>query len=69
MSIKEFASAETIPAEYKKIGNVTANGSTVDEVTAELAKAAEAKGGDAFKVIGVSGNNKLHGDAIVYKKD
>ncbi|HHS7556363.1 TPA: DUF1471 domain-containing protein [Salmonella enterica] len=69
MSIKEFSSAETIPANYKKIGNVTATGSTVDDVTAKLAAAAEKEGGDAFKVIGISGNNLQHGSAIVYKAE
>lgn len=69
MSIKEFASAETIPSNYKKIGNVSATGSTVDDVTAALAKKAEEAGGDAFQVIGISGNNAQHGSAIVYKAE
>lgn len=69
MSIKEIASAEEIPANYKKIGNVTATGSTVDDVTAKLAAEAEKLGGDAFKVIGISGNNQQHGSAIVYKAE
>ena len=69
MAIKEFSSAEHIPEEFKKIGNVSAFGGTVDDVTAKLAVEAEKIGGEAFKVIGISGNNKLHGNAIVYKKD
>ena len=69
MSIKEFSSAEHIPEEFKKIGNVSTFGDTVDHVTGKLAAEAEKIGGDAFKVIGISGNNKLHGNAIVYKKD
>ncbi|AFQ96639.1 hypothetical protein G173_gp094 [Erwinia phage phiEaH2] len=69
MSIKEIASNEDVPANYKKIGNVTATGSTVDDVTAKLAVEAEKAGGDAFKVIGISGNNQQHGSAIVYKAE
>ena len=67
--IKEFASNETIPAEYKEAGSVSVSGLlTVTEVTEALAKKAEGEGADAFKVIAVTGNNKLHGDAKIYKK-
>lgn len=69
MSIKEFASAESIPENFKEIGHVTATGSTVDDVTGKLAEKAEADGGDAFKVIGIGGNNQLHGNAVVYKAE
>lgn len=68
MSIKEIASNEEVPAEYHDAGRVTVSGLlTVEDVTAELGKKAEAEGGVAFKVIAVTGNNKMHGDAIVYK--
>lgn len=66
MSIKEIASADAIPENFKEIGHVSATGSTVDDVTASLAEKAVAMGGVAFKVVAVGGNNQLHGNAIVY---
>jgi hypothetical protein len=66
--MKEFQSAETIGSEYEEIGHVSVSGlTTLDEVTEALAKKAEEKGADAFKVISAGGNNQQHGSAIIYK--
>lgn len=66
--MREFTSAEAIPENFKKIGDVSTSGhDTLDDVTAALSAKAAKLGGDAFKVISAGGQNKMFGNAIVYK--
>lgn len=52
----------------QKIGVVSAsNALTLDELVNQLAEKADRQGASSFKVLSTTGNNKMHGDAEIYK--
>ncbi|PLR37954.1 hypothetical protein CYR55_09560 [Chimaeribacter californicus] len=52
----------------EKLGVVTASGATdLSTVEAQLAAKAQQAGASSYRIIAVSGNNKLHGTAELYK--
>ncbi|GAA3595575.1 DUF1471 domain-containing protein [Gibbsiella greigii] len=55
------------PANAQKIGVVTATGATdLTSLENQLSAQADKAGAKAFQVIDTTGNNKLHGTAIIY---
>ena len=63
-------SAEMVshPAGKTKIGVVSAAGATtLDELATKLSDQADKQGATAFKIIAASGDNQMHGNAIIYK--
>lgn len=51
-----------------EIGVVSAgNASTLSSLEAKLAAQADAQGASGYRIIAASGNNLLHGTAIIYK--
>lgn len=67
--MQQFAKG-SVPAGYSEIGHVSVSGqATLNDVEKALeAKAAEL-GGDAIIITAAGGDNKMHGNAIVYKAD
>ncbi|ANZ50364.1 hypothetical protein PHOBOS_174 [Erwinia phage vB_EamM_Phobos] len=67
--MQQFAKG-SVPAGYSEIGKVSVSGqATLNDAEKALeAKAAEL-GGDAIVIIAVGGDNKLFGNAVVYKQD
>ena len=52
----------------EKLGVVTASGATdLSTVEAQLAEKAQQAGASSYRIISVTGNNKLHGTAELYK--
>lgn len=52
----------------QRIGVVSvSNALTLDELVNKLAEKADQQGASAFRVLATTGNNKLHGDAEIYK--
>lgn len=52
----------------QRIGVVSvSNALTLDELVNQLAEKADRQGASAFRVLATTGNNKLHGDAEIYK--
>ncbi|KDE37905.1 hypothetical protein AW40_05015 [Kosakonia radicincitans UMEnt01/12] len=52
----------------QRIGVVSvSNALTLDELVNQLAEKADRQGASAFRVLSTTGNNKLHGDAEIYK--
>ncbi len=52
----------------EKIGVVSAgNAYTLDDLSNELSRKADAQGASAYKILSTSGHNRLHGVAEIYK--
>lgn len=52
----------------EKLGVVSAsNAYTLDELTSALSRKADEQGATSFKILSTTGNNKLHGDAEIYR--
>lgn len=52
----------------EKMGVVSAsNAYTLDELSNALSRKADEKGATSFKILSVTGNNRLHGVAEIYK--
>jgi len=67
-NVKVFQSGEEVGPEYQEIGHVSVSGqATVDDATNALVKEAEEKGADALKITAVGGDNKLHGNGVIYQ--
>lgn len=55
------------PVELQKSGVITVNGaSSLTSLENKLAAKAEEAGAKSFQIISTTGNNKLHGTAIIY---
>lgn len=66
--MKQFAQKDDA-ADFEEIGTVQVSGlATLHDVEEALAKKAEEKGGDAFYITAAGGDNKMFGNAIVYKQ-
>lgn len=51
-----------------KMGVVSAgNAYTLEELSEELSRKADDKGAGSYKILSVTGNNRLHGVAVIYK--
>lgn len=50
-----------------EIGTVTATGNTLDGLESTFAAKAAAAGATSYKIIEASGQNRMHGTAILYK--
>lgn len=52
----------------EKIGVISAQGAlSLDGLTQQLSAKADEEGASSFKITSVTGNNKLHGTAEIYK--
>ncbi|MEA9391341.1 YdgH/BhsA/McbA-like domain containing protein [Acerihabitans sp. TG2] len=70
VSFAGFAAQEvnSRPAGEHRIGVVSsATTSTLDDLQSQLAAKADATGATSYRIIGVSGNDTLHGSAELYK--
>ncbi|HBK4609152.1 DUF1471 domain-containing protein [Serratia plymuthica] len=70
MSFSVFAADQvnSAPVNKEKVGVVSAsNAGTLSTLEAQLKEKAEAAGAEAFLITSVSGSNKLHGTAVIYK--
>lgn len=66
MTQKDF---EKVKTQYVEVGEVsTSNGTSVSDAKADLSKKAEKLGGDIYVMKTGRTNNKVHGNAMVYKK-
>ncbi|WNN42419.1 MULTISPECIES: multiple stress resistance protein BhsA [Winslowiella] len=55
------------PVDQQKIGVVSASGSSdLSSLESQLAEKAEAAGAKSFRITSTSGQNKLHGTAVIY---
>jgi uncharacterized protein YbjQ (UPF0145 family) len=63
------ADFEKVESEYTKIGTVsTSNKTSQSGALEDLSKKADKKGGDVIVLTSGNTNNKIHGNADVYKK-
>lgn len=64
-----MASQEINHSEGKeKMGVISVSDAyTMDDLVSELARKADQKGATSFKVLSVTGSNKVHGTAEIYK--
>ena len=73
LSSLSFASVAAVevqstPAGQQAVGSIAANaGSNLDSLQQELAQKAEATGAKSFRITSVTGQNNLHGTAVIYK--
>lgn len=66
--MKQFAQKDDAEG-FEEIGTVQVSGlATLNDVEVALAEKAEEKGGDAFYITAAGGDNKMFGNAIVYKQ-
>ncbi|MBP2171493.1 multiple stress resistance protein BhsA [Erwinia toletana] len=55
------------PADQQKVGVVSATGSSnLTSLESQLSAKAEAAGAKSFRITSTSGQNKLHGTAVIY---
>ncbi len=55
-------------AQLEPVGVITANGATsLSSLKAQLAEKANAAGAKAFTITSTTGNNLMHGSAVIYK--
>ncbi|QKJ87200.1 hypothetical protein PMPD1_2255 [Paramixta manurensis] len=69
VSFAGFAAQEVnfAPADQQKIGVISATGSTnLTSLENQLAEKAEAAGAKSYRITSTSGNNNLHGTAVIY---
>ena len=56
------------PLNQQKIGTISAQGgSSLDSIEAQLNAKAEAAGAKSFRITSTTGQNKLHGTAVIYQ--
>ncbi|EFB5188729.1 DUF1471 domain-containing protein [Escherichia albertii] len=70
ISVNTASAAEEIRhADSKeKIGVVSANNAlTLDELSNALSRKADEQGATSYKILSITGNNRLHGSAEIYK--
>ncbi|WP_192459075.1 multiple stress resistance protein BhsA [Musicola keenii] len=67
LSFASFAATEVQAPQGQEIGSVSANASTLDGLSARLAAKAEQAGAKSFQIVSVSGDDTLHGNAVLYK--
>ncbi|BDH46262.1 multiple stress resistance protein BhsA [Salmonella enterica subsp. enterica serovar Choleraesuis] len=59
---------QSAPADQQKIGTISAEGGlNLSSVEKSLAAKAEAMGAESYRITSVSGTNRLHGTAVIYK--
>ncbi|RLM19654.1 hypothetical protein BIY29_16570 [Brenneria alni] len=64
-SAADYISAQQAK-QLDKVGVVSATAKDLDSLQAQLAEKAEKAGAKAFTVTSASGNNLLHGTAVIY---
>ncbi|AFJ47687.1 multiple stress resistance protein BhsA [Shimwellia blattae] len=70
LSFGAFAAQQVdhAPANSQKIGVVSASGATnLDQLQSELAAKAAKAGASSYEITSASGNNLMHGTAVIYK--
>lgn len=70
LSFGAFAAqqVENAPLNSQKIGVVSASGATnLDQLQSELAAKAAEAGASSYQITSASGNNLMHGTAVIYK--
>jgi len=73
LSSLSFASVAAVqvqasPAGQQEIGTVAATaGSNLSSLENQLAQKAEASGASSYRITSVTGSDKLHGTAVLYK--
>jgi len=59
---------QTPPQNLHRVGSVTVSAmTTLSEVEKGIAQQAKAKNASHYRIISVSGNNKLHASAVIYR--
>ena len=69
-SIRSFAAQQVNhpSADMHKIGVISAaNSTTLSGLESKLSQQAKEAGASSYRIISVTGNNKLHADAEIYK--
>jgi multiple stress resistance protein BhsA len=70
LSFASFAAQEVInaPLEQQRIGVISATGSSnLTSLEQQLSAKASDAGAKTFRITSTSGNNNLHGTAVIYK--
>ena len=70
LSFASFAAVEvqSAPAGQQEIGSIAATaGTNLSSVEHQLAQKAQASGATSFRITSVTGSDKLHGTAVLYK--
>ncbi|MBT9432488.1 DUF1471 domain-containing protein [Candidatus Sodalis endolongispinus] len=74
LSTLSFASlaaqeVQQAPADQQKVGVVSAtvNNSNLSQLQSELAAQADASGAKSYQITSASGENNLHGTAVIYQ--
>lgn len=70
LSFASFAAVQVqaSPAGQQEIGTVAATaGSNLSSLENQLAQKAEASGASSYRITSVTGSDKLHGTAVLYK--
>ncbi|MFV8985163.1 multiple stress resistance protein BhsA [Serratia fonticola] len=74
LALTSFASVAAEPVSQQKAQNLTKIGvvsvggaTTLSSLEARLAAKAEAQGASSYRIVAASGNNMLHGNAVIYK--
>ncbi|MGE9552061.1 multiple stress resistance protein BhsA [Erwinia amylovora] len=57
----------TEPAQQEAIGVVSASGSNLSSLESRLAAKADAAGAKSFRINSTTGNNRMHGTAVIYQ--
>lgn len=69
VSFAGFAAQQVdfIPVDQQKVGVVSATGSTnLTSLEGQLSEKAQAAGAKSFRITSTSGQNRLHGTAVIY---
>ena len=70
LSFASFAAVQvqSTPADQQKVGTIAATGGTnLDSLEAQLNAKADAAGAKSFRITSTSGQNNLHGTAVIYQ--
>ncbi|HEI8864890.1 YdgH/BhsA/McbA-like domain containing protein [Serratia sp. AKBS12] len=74
IAMTSFASVAAEPVDMSQAENLTAAGvvsaghaSTLSGLEAKLAAKAEAQGANGYRITSTTGNNLMHGTAVIYK--
>lgn len=55
------------PTQQQEVGVVSASGSDLSTLESHLAAKADAAGAKSFRITSTSGNNRMHGTAVIYQ--
>ncbi|AHF75639.1 hypothetical protein Sant_0543 [Sodalis praecaptivus] len=70
LSFGSFAAdlVNSVPVDQQKVGVISATGGTnLSSLESQLAAQADAAGAKSYKITSTSGQNNLHGTAVIYQ--